>query len=411
MLIGLNNLGGGGVPSKVSFMLNGDSAIATSTNSVNDGQWHQVVGTYEKGGQSRIFVDGAPSEASVSSQTIVDRGVGFMIGGVFAGAAGTTPSGAYSGLIDDVQIYSGVLTDAQIDLLFSGPGRNIIELEEPLLISPDGGNFVDSVQVMLTTSVAGTVIRYTLDGSDPGPSATLYSAPFTLTATTTVKAILFVGNFAASSVRSATFTKLLAISFQPPAGLFTNSLQVTIVNNLATGSVFYTADQTDPTTTNTPYQTPVNLTSAATLRARVFLGEFPISAIVSADYARVYALDDGVDNAWREQYFGPNFLTDPRVSASADPDGDGWTNLLEYQSGTDPTDDISHPTVIAGIRAIPLISWNSITGLTYRVLRKPSVSATNWDIVLQEFVADQTNSVFIDANAPSTAIYEIEVVP
>ena len=72
-------------------------------------------------------------------------------------------------------------------------------------ITPNGGEFLTTQQVTLSAE-DGASIYYTLDGNDPTSSSTPYTAPFTLTATTTVKAIA-VKNDETSSVASATFTK------------------------------------------------------------------------------------------------------------------------------------------------------------------------------------------------------------
>ena len=65
--------------------------------------------------------------------------------------------------------------------------------------------FEESTQVSMSAE-AGASIYYTLDGTVPSAQSTLYSAPITLTDTTTVKAIA-VKDGVSSSVTSRTYTK------------------------------------------------------------------------------------------------------------------------------------------------------------------------------------------------------------
>ena len=74
-------------------------------------------------------------------------------------------------------------------------------------ISPNGGNFATSQEVTISHNDADATIYYTLDGSDPTESSTQYTAQFTITTTTTVKAIA-VKNGVSSSVTTATFTNI-----------------------------------------------------------------------------------------------------------------------------------------------------------------------------------------------------------
>ena len=66
-------------------------------------------------------------------------------------------------------------------------------------------SFAESTQVSMS-GPDGAEIRYTTDGSVPTAESTLYSSPFSLTATTTVKAIA-IKNGVSSEVTAKTFTK------------------------------------------------------------------------------------------------------------------------------------------------------------------------------------------------------------
>jgi len=75
--------------------------------------------------------------------------------------------------------------------------------------SPDGGVYIESVNVTMSCTTSGAEIRYTTNGSDPTPTTgTVYTVPLALTATTTVKAMAWKPGAIDSSIRSATFTRL-----------------------------------------------------------------------------------------------------------------------------------------------------------------------------------------------------------
>ncbi|MBO7134610.1 MAG: chitobiase/beta-hexosaminidase C-terminal domain-containing protein, partial [Bacteroidales bacterium] len=61
-------------------------------------------------------------------------------------------------------------------------------------IAPNGGTFEGTQEVTLACETADASIYYTLDGNDPTAESTLYENPFTLNATTTVKAIAMKEN-------------------------------------------------------------------------------------------------------------------------------------------------------------------------------------------------------------------------
>jgi len=83
-------------------------------------------------------------------------------------------------------------------------------------ISPNGGSFTGSVSVSLSTATSGAAIHYTTNGTTPSASSTLYTAPFTLTASATVKAIAIKSGMTNSAIASAVFT------ITAPSNLLTN---------------------------------------------------------------------------------------------------------------------------------------------------------------------------------------------
>ena len=71
--------------------------------------------------------------------------------------------------------------------------------------SPSSGSFYVPQTVSISCATEGAEIHYTLDGTTPDESSAVYSTPFTVSATTTVKAIAYLGSDA-SNVNTATYT-------------------------------------------------------------------------------------------------------------------------------------------------------------------------------------------------------------
>jgi alpha-tubulin suppressor-like RCC1 family protein len=83
----------------------------------------------------------------------------------------------------------------------------------PPVMSPRSGTFVNTATVTLTHPMPGVEIRYTLDGSTPVSSSSLYTAPIVLASTKTVKAIAFLTNYPSSAPVQNTFTVETAAPF------------------------------------------------------------------------------------------------------------------------------------------------------------------------------------------------------
>lgn len=89
-------------------------------------------------------------------------------------------------------------------------GSQITSLVKDAVVTPviSGSTaFLDNTEVTLTTSDEGAKMYYTTNGDEPTDQSTLYTAPFTLNATATVKAIAYL-NGNKSQVSSQNFKKV-----------------------------------------------------------------------------------------------------------------------------------------------------------------------------------------------------------
>lgn len=120
--------------------------------------------------------------------------------------------GALLALLED-----GALTGDEVVPLRLDPDQRVAALAgayvakvgtaaAPLLTStPKPGDYSDEVAVTLATSVAGTEIRYTTDGSDPTFTATLAKGPLAIARTQTIRAALFRAGERVGAVLEATY--------------------------------------------------------------------------------------------------------------------------------------------------------------------------------------------------------------
>ena len=160
----INQTGGGGAPNKATFVASESVAQeATSASSVNDGNWHQIVGVYQSVGSEFIYVDGAPAEATGLSKPVVINNAPFLVGGFNISG---TPQGRYTGLVDEVQIYDQALTASDVDFLFQHPASS---LQSTLEIQLAGTNVV----LKWPSFMSNFVLQATIALGAPGSWITL----------------------------------------------------------------------------------------------------------------------------------------------------------------------------------------------------------------------------------------------
>ena len=114
----------------------------------------------------------------------------------------------------DLTIKNTGSSNARIDnikLTVTTAGAGASTVATPF-ITPNGGSFLDSQEVSLSCATEGATIYYTTNGNNPTTSSTVYSAPFTIDATTTVKAFAVKSGMSNSAIASATFTKIIPMT-------------------------------------------------------------------------------------------------------------------------------------------------------------------------------------------------------
>lgn len=142
------------------------------------------------------------------------------------------------------------------------------------------------------TAAEGASIYYTTDGSTPTDSSTLYTAPFQITETSTIKAIATMSNYQNSGVATLDVTitapTVATPVFTPVAGTYADSVSVSLACTTDGAEIRYTTDGTEPTEASTLYTAPILLTATTTVKAKAFKTAWFASETAMAAYTVVF---------------------------------------------------------------------------------------------------------------------------
>lgn len=152
--------------------------------------------------------------------------------------------------------------------------------------SPAAGTYLSTQSVTISTTTAGATIYYTTDGTTPTTASTVYSAPVSISANTTLKALATKATLTNSAVVTGVYAiKVNTPTFSPGGGTYSSSQSVTISTATAGSTIYYTADGTTPTTASTVYSTAISVASSKTLKALATKAGLTDSAIGSSSYS------------------------------------------------------------------------------------------------------------------------------
>jgi len=228
----------------------------------------------------------------------------------------------------------------------------------PVFTPPDASVVAAGSTVAISSTTPGAVIYYTTDGTSPLTSAskTLYAAPITITAATTINAVATATGFANSAVATAAYTLLPFVAtptFTPPAGGVILGTTVTISSTTAGAVIRYTTDGTTPGASSAVYSAPIAINAATTINAIATASGFSDSPVATASYTLSPVVVQNFNTATNSlppgsiNYNAVGGIVNPTDLAAA---GTGHTKALAVVNtnyGSVPTVQVTLPTALS----------------------------------------------------------------
>ena len=267
---------------------NSNSGIVTTSNfdSHNARKAKKITVVWNKSTTQGRTLDiyGKHSAYSAASDLYNNSNQGTKIGSIVCGTSTElTLSDSYEYI--GFRSNNGAMYITSISIVWTSD--DIIPTPAAPTISPASGTtFSENLEVSISAATGCSII-YTTDGSEPTSSnGTTYSAPFTISATTTVKAVAKNANNVLSEVASASYTKL-ASEVTPP------------YSDLANGLGNFTSDGVQAASTNvwgwdtqyscakgTAYISGAHASESWLLSPTINLESVTGTAVVTFDHAR-----------------------------------------------------------------------------------------------------------------------------
>ena len=200
------------------------------------------------------------------------------------------PAGSFSATISLVGLDSLPLTpavSAMTDFTVTAP---VLPTPTITVTGDNAGpdTYYFTAHVTMSVTEPGAEIRYTTDGTAPTATSTLYTTPFDVTTTTTLKAMAVKAHYANSAVAEQSITIAIPTvatpTLTPGTGTYADSVTVTMACTTTGAQIRYTTDGSEPVATSTLYATPVTLTTNTTLKAKAFKENWTASESVTAVY-------------------------------------------------------------------------------------------------------------------------------
>src|SRR6185312_10396483 len=160
--------------------------------------------------------------------------------------------------------------------------------------APPAGTYATAQTVTISDTTPNAAFFFTTNGTTPTTASTRYTGPITVGATETLQAIAVANGVDNSEVGSATYTigsgggnppqQTAQPTFSPPGGIFTAAQSVSISDSTPGATIFYTTDNSTPTSSSAVYAAPINVATTETLKALAIASGDTASPVATATY-------------------------------------------------------------------------------------------------------------------------------
>ncbi|OHD07011.1 MAG: hypothetical protein A2086_00430 [Spirochaetes bacterium GWD1_27_9] len=159
-------------------------------------------------------------------------------------------------------------------------------------ISPAAGTY-NSSQTITITSTSGASIYYTVDDTTPDNTKNLYTAPFTITQKTKIKAIAYKTGYEDSIIKVESYDMTTDQKIDDPlfsiqGGSFNTPQDITISSPTANSFIKYTLDGTTPSTNNyfdiISGSGTIKITNSKTIKAIAYKDGYSVSNVKTETY-------------------------------------------------------------------------------------------------------------------------------
>ena len=265
-------------------------AIAVASGFTNSAVATSVISISAATAATPVITPATGTYAAAQSVTITDATSGATIYYTLDGSTPSTNSTVYTAAIPVNSTTTVKAIAAGGGFASSTVATSVITINLPVaavpVITPATGTYTGAQTVTITDATAGTTIFYTKDGTVPTVNSTLYTGSFSVSATTTVKAIAGGAGFSSSTVATSVITINLPVAatpaIAPVTGTYTTTQSATITDATPGATIYYTLDGSTPSTNSTVYTAAIPVNSTTTVKAIAAASGFTNSGVTTS---------------------------------------------------------------------------------------------------------------------------------